>query len=62
MKDKYLEIIENIALENIDSWDIVSKTQSLEAIYKLIHIYRWKCENKHLDWVDYINKTYYERN
>ena len=62
MKKQYLELIEAIALENIDSWDLISKTTALEEIYTHIHIYRWNCENPHKDWQEDIEKTYFVNN
>jgi len=59
-KEKFLELIEHISLVNIDDWDIITKTESLEHIYKLSHIINCTCENKHEDrnkeYIDLYNK------
>jgi len=48
-KEKFLILIEHISLVNIDDWDIITKTEALEHIYKLSHIMKCTCGNKHED-------------
>lgn len=51
MKDKALELIEDIAGEIAYTEDIKSLKEKLSDIYSIAHIANGHCENKHSDWV-----------
>ena len=56
MKEKYLELIEELLMNNNPD----EKDEFLNDLYKIIHIARSECKNPHTDWQEYINNKYFK--
>jgi len=52
MKDKALELIEDIAIELAYTTDQELVKEKIGDIYSIAHIANGHCGNKHGDWVD----------
>ena len=47
--DKYLELVELVLLENTDE-TVEEYQETMDLLYKIVHLARWKCKNPHNDW------------
>ena len=55
MKDKALELIEDIAIELAYTTDQELVKEKIGDIYSIAHVANGHCENKHSDWVKKYN-------